>query len=76
MEIEEPSDADIVFGKEVFLEYARELGKSIKLKTDNQIRKWLKSPRSDSAEYKMWGNGVALLNVVYVLSEIAFYSKN
>lgn len=76
LEIEAPSDADIVFWKEVFLEYARALGKSIKPKTDNQIRKWLKSPRSDSAEYKMWGNGVALPNVVYVLSGIAFYSKN
>ena len=30
---------------------------------------------SDSAEYKMWGNGVALPNVVFVLSGIVYYSQ-
>ncbi len=28
-----------------------------------------------SAEYKMWGNGVALLCVVFVLSGIVYYSQ-
>ena len=40
-------------------------------KTDKQIIKWLKSPHSDSAEYKMWGNGVALPCVKFVLGRIA-----
>ncbi|MCD8004088.1 MAG: DNA cytosine methyltransferase, partial [Oscillospiraceae bacterium] len=32
----------------------------VKSKTSKQIAKWLKDPHSDSTEYKMWGNGVAL----------------
>ena len=35
-----------------------------KPKTSKQIKKWLADPYSDSAEYKMWGNGVALPCVV------------
>ena len=41
-----------------------------KPKTDNQIKKWLKSPHSDSAEYKMWGNSIAIPCALYVLSGI------
>lgn len=33
------------------------------------------NPYSDSAEYKMWGNGVALPCVVFVLSGIVYYSQ-
>ncbi len=38
-----------------------------KPKTLKQIKKWLKNPHSDSAEYKMWGNGVTPCPM-YVLS--------
>ena len=34
------------------------------------IRKWLNSPYSDSAEYKMWGNGMALPCVQFVLAGV------
>ena len=71
----EPTDEDIAYWKEVFENYAKALVKKIKPKTDNQIRKWLINPHSDSAEYKMWGNGVALPNVVFVLSGIVYYSQ-
>ena len=40
------------------------------------IRDRLQNPHSDSAEYKMWGNGVALPNVVYVLTGIVYYTQN
>ena len=40
-----------------------------------KIIKWLKEPHSDSAEYKMWGNGVALPNVYFVLSGIVYYAQ-
>ena len=50
------------------------MGKAKKPKIDNQIRKWLKNPHSDAAEYKMWGNGVALPCVFYVLSGIAHFA--
>lgn len=72
---ENPTDEDIAYWRDVFDNHAKALGKTVKPKTDNQIRKWLIDPHSDSAEYKMWGNGVALPNVVFVLSGIAYYSQ-
>ncbi len=74
--IENPTDEDISYWKGVFETHSKALGKKTKGKTDNQIIKWLKNPHSDSAEYKMWGNGVALPNVVFVLSGIAYYAQN
>lgn len=75
LETEEPTDEEIEFWKDVFETHKKALGKTTKPKTDNQIRKWLKNPHSDSAEYKMWGNGVALPNVVFVLSGIVYYAS-
>ena len=46
------------------------MGKSSRPKSRNQIIKRLKNPHSDRAEYKMWGNGVAIRNVYLVLSGI------
>ena len=40
-----------------------------------QIEKWLKNPYSDSAAYKMWGNGVALPCVYFVLSGIVWAAE-
>ena len=74
LETENPTDEDISLWREIFQIYADAMGKKTKSKSDNQIRKWLQSPHSDSAEYKMWGNGVALPNVVFVLSGIAYYA--
>lgn len=42
-----------------------------KKKTDKQIRKWLQNPESDSAKYKMWGNGIALPCAIFVMEGIA-----
>ena len=36
----------------------------------------LKDPYSDSAEYKMWGNGVALPCVWFVLCGIVWYAQS
>lgn len=52
------------------------MGTSSKPKTDAQIIKWLKDPHADSAEYKLWGNGVALPCVHFVLAGIVYYSQN
>ena len=73
--MEEPTTEDIEKWRDIFCTYAKAIGKSTKLKTDNQLRKWLKDPRTDSAEYKMWGNGVALPNVYFVLSGIMYYAQ-
>ena len=72
---EEPTEDDLAFWREVFETHRKIAGTSIKPKTDKQIIKWLKNPHSDSAEYKMWGNGVALPNVYFVLSGIVYYAQ-
>lgn len=41
-----------------------------KLKSDNQILKWMHSKANDTNQYKMWGNGVALPCAIYVLEQI------
>lgn len=73
--IAEPTDSDIAKWREIFNAHAKSMGKTTKPKSDNQIRKWLQNPQSDSAEYKMWGNGVALPNVYFVLSGIMYYAQ-
>ena len=74
LENSEPTDEDIAKWREVFEIHARAIGNAAKPKTDAQIKKWLQNPKSDYAEYKMWGNGVALPNVFFVLSGIKYYA--
>ena len=71
---QEPTQTDIDYWKEVFETHRKVMGTSSKPKSESQIIKWLKNPHSDSAEYKMWGNGVALPNVLFVLSGIVWAS--
>ena len=71
---QEPTQEDIDYWKEVFETHRKVMGTSSKPKSESQIIKWLKDPHSDSAEYKMWGNGVALPNVFFVLSGIVWAS--
>lgn len=72
----EPTDEDIAFWRKIFETHRKVIGASSKPKSEKQIAKWLISPHSDSAEYKMWGNGIALPNAVFVLSGIAYYAQN
>ena len=72
---EQPTDEDVAFWREVFETHRKVMGTSSKPKTDAQIIKWLKSPHADSAEYKLWGNGVALPCVHFVLAGIVYYSQ-
>ena len=75
LETDEPTEEEIEFWTEVFETHRSVMGASSKPKSRNQIIKWLKDPHSDSAEYKMWGNGVALPNVCFVLSGIVYYAQ-
>lgn len=68
---ENPTEEEIAEWTEVFETHRKALGRTTKPKTRNQIIKWLKNPHSDSAEYTMWGNGVALPCVVYIMLGIA-----
>ena len=73
---ENPTEEDLSFWREVFETHRKITGSSTKPKSDKQILKWLKTPHSDSAEYKMWGNGVALPNVVFVLAGIVWLNSS
>jgi DNA (cytosine-5)-methyltransferase 1 len=76
LETEVPTEEDLLFWRKVFESYRLAVKPHTKPKTDKQIIKWLKNPHSDSAEYKLWGNGVALPCVVFVLSGIAWAHEN
>ena len=65
---------EIMFWKRVFDTCNKITGKS-KLKTEKQIIKWLKNPHSDSAEYKLWGNGVVLPCVYFVIAGIVYFGN-
>lgn len=68
-----PAIQDVRYWKEVWDTYARVIG-GCKPKTEKQVRKWLEHPHSDAAEYKLWGNGVALPCVWFVLCGIVWAS--
>ena len=72
---ENPAEDELAFWREVFETHRKVMGTSKKPKTDRQILKWLKDPHSDSAEYKMWGNGIALPNAYFVLAGIVYYAQ-
>jgi DNA (cytosine-5)-methyltransferase 1 len=38
------------------------------------VEKWLNNPYSDSAAYKMWGNGIFMGHGWFVLAGIAHYA--
>ena len=44
-------------------------------KTRNQIVKWLRSPHRDSAEYRMYGNAIAVPCAWFVLAGIVYYDQ-
>lgn len=75
LETPEPTEEEISFWAEVFETHRKIMCTSTKPKSRNQIIKWLKNPYSDSAEYKMWGNGVALPCVRFVLSGIVLFTQ-
>ena len=72
---DEPTDEELTFWKDVFETHRKIVGGAVKPKSEKQILTWLKNPHSDSAEYKLWGNGVALPCVYFVLSGIAWVSS-
>ena len=74
--IENPTEEQIHWWQNIFEIYNKAVGKTCKPKSRKQLEKWLKDPYSDSAAYKMWGNGIYLGNAWFVLSGIAYYAQN
>ena len=75
LETPEPTEDEIAWWADVFETYRKVTGTSSKQKSRNQIVKWLRHPHTDSAEYKMWGNGVALPCVRFVMAGIVWAAE-
>ena len=61
---------------DVFETHRKVITGAKKPKTEKQVRKWLIDPYLDSAAYRMYGNGVALPCVWFVLSAIVYSHLN
>ena len=72
LETPEPTEDDIAWWSEVWETHRKIMGKAKKPKTRNQIIKWLQNPYSDSAAYKLYGNGIAIPCGAFVLGGIAW----
>lgn len=75
LDTEHPTEREISFWEDVFETHRKIVGTSSRPKSRNQIIKWLRHPHSDAAEYKMWGNGVALPCVFFVLAGIVWSTQ-
>ena len=72
LETPDPSEEDIRFWTDIFSEWDAINGKPDRVRTRNSIVKWLTSPNSDAAEYKAYGNSVAVPCVFFVLAGIVW----
>lgn len=69
---EDPTEEELAFWADVFETHRKIVTYAKKPKTEKQIRKWLADPYTDSAEYRIWGNGICLANAFFVLAGIAW----
>lgn len=67
--IADPTEEQIAFWMKVWKEYSETTG-ARKSKTRAQVIRWLAKPYTDSAEYKLWGNGICLSCAVFVLGGV------
>ena len=67
----ELTDEEYLFWMNVRNTHAAINDKATKEYTKDQILKWYNGLHTDSSEYKMWGNGIALPNALYVMQGIA-----
>ena len=67
----ELTDAEYQFWLNVRNTHAVINDKATKEYTKEQILKWYNGLHTDSSEYKMWGNGIALPNALYMMQGIA-----
>ena len=65
------TDEEYRFWHEVRNTHATINDKQIKQYTKDQMLTWYNKLHTDSAEYKMWGNGIALPTALYVMQGIA-----
>lgn len=68
------TDEEFAFWLEVKQTYDRINGRAKKEYTEKQILAWYNKLHNDGAEYKMWGNGIALPCALYVMEGIVNHS--
>ena len=71
LENNNPTQEDIDFWSNVFETHRLIITKGKKSKTPNQIIQYLNKPLTDSAIYKIQGNGIALPNAWFILEGIS-----
>jgi len=64
------TDEELAFWHEVRRVYALVNDKKYKKPKDSSLLKWYNKLHTDSAEYKMWGNGIALPCAEYVVGGV------
>ena len=70
--MENMTDREMLFWSGVRCEHADAMGKQAKtFKSRDALIKWYNGLHTDSAEYKMWGNGIAKPCAAFVLEGIA-----
>lgn len=65
------TDEECQFWTDVRNTHASINGKAVKEYTKAQILTWYNKLHTDSAEYRMWGNGIALPTALYVIQGVA-----
>ena len=71
-----PSNRETDRWEAIFEEWRIVSGSKCKPKTRRQIIRWLKNPHTDSAEYKAYGNSVAVPCVFFVLAGIVWATES
>lgn len=74
-EKENMTDEEFAFWQAVRDTYARINSKATKSYTSSTLLKWYNKLHTDSAEYKMWGNGIALPCAKFIMEGIAELCK-
>ena len=65
------TDEELQFWADVRNVHAAINGKAVKEYTKSQMLTWYNKLWTDSAEYKMWGNGIALPTALYAMQGIS-----
>ena len=69
---ENPTEEEIDRWAAIFEEYRKAVKPESRPKSRKMVQKWLEDPYSDSAAYKMWGNGICSSIAFFVLSGIVW----
>ena len=64
------TDEEYEFWKEIRTTYSRINGKKVLDWSRENMLNWYNKLHTDSAEYKMWGNGICLQNALFVMERI------